>query len=330
MKFKPNILEIELTDICNAACPMCNRTNINNTKPNNTAPFITNKTQITFEVFKDIIDRNPKIQEYIFCGNWGDPITAKDFLDIIKYIAKKDTKITIHTNGGLRNKDWWKSLGAILSINPYNRILFGIDGLEDTNNIYRRHTDFNKIIENAQAYILNTKAKAIWSFIKFKHNEHQIEKARLYAKELGFSFFSSTNTARFQRRNINKFEFYEDGKQFFLEPPKDKPNFMENELEKINCTAIDTRKIYLSCEAKLWPCCWIETDYRTRKDSDLNNIIDMNNLSDLDATKYTFDQIMASNIFSLIETNWVYNRPKACYNKCKKLILNIRKAEHIL
>jgi MoaA/NifB/PqqE/SkfB family radical SAM enzyme len=329
MKYKPNYLEIELTDICNAACPMCHRTVTSNTKPNNSAEFLTNKTQITFEVFKKIIDNNPRVEQYNFCGNWGDPITAKDFLKIIEYIANKDSIISIHTNGGLRSKSWWKTLGNILSVNPKNSIVFGIDGLEDTNHIYRRHTNFNKIIENAKSFIDNTKANSTWSFIKFKHNQHQIEDARSYAKEIGFKYFSTTDTARFERRGIDKFEFFEDGKQLFLEPPTDKTVYNYQDRGQIDCLAIAQKKIYLSCEAKIWPCCWIETDYRMKKDPTLNSIIEMSDITELDATQHTFEKIIKSDIFSLIETNWVYNKPNACYNKCKKFILNDIKAKNI-
>lgn len=324
MKFNTQTLEIELTDICNAACPMCRRTNPLNTKPNDNPPYVTNNTQITFEVFKDIIDRNKPIRNYNFCGNWGDPLTAKDFLKIIEYIAKPNNAITIHTNGSLRSKDFYKELGQLLSVNRHNVLVFSIDGLKDTNQIYRRHTDFDKIIENAKAYINNTKAKSVWMFIPFKHNEHQIDTAKELAKSIGFSHFALNHSARFLLRGIDRFQFFEDGKEFFIEPPSNSRRTV-NDQGTINCRAILEKKIYLSCEAKLWPCCWLETSYRMRDDEHLNNILDMNDINDLDATKYTIEEVMESDIYNLIDIHWAKRQPKTCNNKCGLMITNDRK-----
>ena len=55
---------------------------------------------------------------------------------------------------------------------------------------------FSKIIKNATAFISNG-GHAEWAFLKFKHNEHQVETARQLSVELGFKKFSMKNTSRF-------------------------------------------------------------------------------------------------------------------------------------
>lgn len=323
MKFNAQVLEIELTDICNAACPMCRRTNPLNTKPTGNLDYVKNNTQITFEVFKNIIDRNKPFRGYNFCGNWGDPLTAKDFLKIIEYIAKADVTISIHTNGSLRSKDFYKKLGELLSVNRQNSLTFSIDGLKDTNHIYRRHTNFDKIIENAKSYIHNTKAKSIWMFIPFKHNEHQINEAEIISKTLGFSNFAINNSARFLLRGINKFQFFENNEEFFIEPPSKTPKYINYE-GTIQCRAMRDRKVYLSCEALLWPCCWLETAYRVRDDKALSDILDVNDISDLNANRYTVEEIMDSDIYKLIKMHWDKGQPKTCNDKCGLMITNDR------
>ena len=55
----------------------------------------------------------------------------------------------------------------LIGENGYAR--FAIDGLEDTNHIYRRNTDWVKIVQNATAYIA-AGGRAEWDFIVFAHN----------------------------------------------------------------------------------------------------------------------------------------------------------------
>lgn len=326
MNYSIDCLELELTDTCNAACPMCMRTNVQNTKPTNTQHFIKNQ-QLSFDRFKTIIDINPKPSEFVFCGNFGDPAAVKDFLKVISYIADRNTRIVIHTNAGLRNIDWWQQLGEILSVNYKNTVVFGIDGLEDTHSFYRRHTDFNKVIDNATSFIDNTLARSTWSFIKFKHNEHQIGEAKDLSKKIGFTSFVVNYTSRFAANNTNKFQFYEDGQQYFLEPPTIGVVPVSKPVDHIECIAIANRRAYLSSEGLLWPCCWIETSYRARFDPFLNQILDTTDLSELDASIHSFESITNSTLFKDIKNRWVDMQPQTCYTKCGRNIKNIRQEQ---
>ena len=65
------------------------------------------------------------------------------------------------------------SLAEIIGVN--GRVDFNIDGLQDTNHVYRKNTNFEKIIDNASAYI-RMGGIAEWNYIVFKHNQHQIDK----------------------------------------------------------------------------------------------------------------------------------------------------------
>ena len=75
------------------------------------------------------------------------------------------------------------------------RVVWGIDGLEDTNHIYRVGAKWEKIINNAKAFI-DAGGIASWQFIEFEHNKHQIEEAKQLAKELGFKEFRLVSSTR--------------------------------------------------------------------------------------------------------------------------------------
>ena len=115
------------------------------------------------------------------CGNHGDPIIAKDTKDIFKFLrqANPSLNLSLFTNGSAQNQDWWLELSSLV-----DKVHFSIDGLEDTNSIYRRGTHFNKIMDNAKSYIKGG-GTAVWDYIVFQHNEHQVELARQQAKKHG-------------------------------------------------------------------------------------------------------------------------------------------------
>jgi MoaA/NifB/PqqE/SkfB family radical SAM enzyme len=136
----------------------------------------------------------------LFCGNYGDPILCKDLPKITKYVnsINPETFMRIHTNGGVRSVEWWKSFALSKQV----EVVFSIDGLEDTNHIYRRGVVWDKVIENAKAFISNG-GKAIWEYLIFKHNEHQLEEAKAFSEKVGFE--------KFRLKRPFGFEFYQYG-----------------------------------------------------------------------------------------------------------------------
>lgn len=186
-------MHIELTNACNAACPMCVRT-FNNSPL--TRPDL-EIGQIKIDQFKKyfpphIIERCNLI---LFCGVHGDPGIAKDTYEIFSYIRECSTKVAVrmNTNGGMRKPDWWYNMGKLFSKQKrphafYWAMTFSIDGLEDTNHLYRRNVDWNVLIENVKAFI-DGGGTAIWDFLIFKHNEHQILEAKALSEKLGFDEF---------------------------------------------------------------------------------------------------------------------------------------------
>ncbi len=187
-------MHIELTNACNAACPMCVRFH-------NASPHIRPDLeigQITLEKFKKYFP--PKIIQQcnliLFCGVHGDPCIAKDILEICEYIyecSPVKTAVRINTNGGMRKADWWQQLGLLFSrknikTGSHWAVTFSIDGLEDTNHLYRRNVKWNQLIENVTAYIA-AGGIANWDYLIFKHNEHQIQAALELSKNLKFDEF---------------------------------------------------------------------------------------------------------------------------------------------
>jgi hypothetical protein len=183
-----------------------------------------------------------------------------------EYASNKNSNlnIRIHTNGGARSKEWWRNFPKKLPKNHF--VIFGIDGLEDTHSLYRIGTTYNQVIENAKEFI-NAGGMAEWVFIKFKHNEHQVDEARRRAEELGFKVFTVKNSTRFLKP---KFSVYDKNGNtvYFLEPPSDnKVNLINEDVIKnfsswvdestIHCYVQKNKELYIDATKTLFPCCFL-------------------------------------------------------------------------
>ena len=109
-------IHLEITNNCQASCPMCSR-NIDSGLDN---PLIS-LTNWSLEDFKHIINETvlKQIEYYYFCGNYGDPILNNDLIDMCEYatLQAPNVGMSIHTNGGLRNTEWWGRLAKALPVN---------------------------------------------------------------------------------------------------------------------------------------------------------------------------------------------------------------------
>lgn len=186
-------VHLEITDKCNASCPMCAR-NINGGEDNPQLP----NTELSLDDCKKIFlpEFIRQLDRMYMCGNYGDPIAAKDTLEVFNYFRLNNPNInlSLHTNGSAKKVEWWKNLASVLGKNGY--VVFSIDGLEDTNHLYRQNTIWSKIIENAQAFI-DAGGRARWDYIVFAHNEHQVDEAEALSKKIGFERFQYKKSARF-------------------------------------------------------------------------------------------------------------------------------------
>ena len=186
-------VHLEVTERCNLSCPMCAR-NINGGEQN---PWI-HDAELSLDDIKKIFsdDFVKQLNHIYMCGNYGDPIIAKDTLEIFRHFrsVNSDILLSMNTNGSARQEDWWVELASVLGDKGY--VIFSIDGLEDTNDIYRKGANYTRIMKNASAFI-QAGGNAHWEYLVFAHNEHQVDRARDLADEMGFKKFQLKKSARF-------------------------------------------------------------------------------------------------------------------------------------
>lgn len=186
-------VHLEMTEACNASCPMCAR-NLNGGEVN---PYLHNN-ELTIDDIKKIfaIDFVQQLKRIYMCGNYGDPAVARDTLEAFKYFREHNEKLllSMHTNGSMKKPEWWAELARVINGRGY--VVFSIDGLKDTNHLYRQGTVWKTIMKNVEAFI-KAGGRARWDFIVFAHNEHQVEEAEQLSKDMGFEKFQYKKSARF-------------------------------------------------------------------------------------------------------------------------------------
>ncbi len=265
---------IELTNHCNAACPMCGRHTVDGKAPHimRVRPDVNTSSLSIGDIKKIFDDRFFNTYNFVainMCGNRGDPAASKDLFEICEYLFSKapQLQIKIATNGGLKTPQYWGRLGAMFAkYGNKSKVTFGVDGLADTNHIYRQNVDFNRVMKNAQGFIDNGGA-AFWQFLVFKHNEHQIEEAKELANKMGFKDLFFIHTPRFahtQGKDGTKTFTWQD-KTYTLETAD--PNFGKrqdaekfinsDEQEEVSCKAKNINEFYLDNAGRLIPCCWL-------------------------------------------------------------------------
>ena len=255
-------LHVEPTTRCNAWCPSCPRNNSGYGLSKNVMLQDLDPTRL-----KKIIDSLPNLEHVIFCGNLGDPCASKLIDQQLEIIYEKKIYLQLQTNGSLRSKKWWQQLGKKFKGN--SEVWFALDGLEDTHSYYRQGTNFNKILENATAFI-DAGGRAVWQFIPFKHNEHQIKDCLKLSQKLGFNEFRLIKDARYNKVNYH----FRTGKKIKIEPWSkhletwkrhrngllntiQDPKYKKTKVEKNNCVHLSMPSIFLNAYGVLAPCCMI-------------------------------------------------------------------------
>ncbi|MCZ0932309.1 MAG: hypothetical protein OXJ52_04045 [Oligoflexia bacterium] len=263
--------QIDITSKCNLMCPQCSR--VENGKLNPALPL----TELSPEDYDIIFAQNcPSLEEIVLNGNYGDPIASKYIDHLIEKAENKNIRLEIFTNASLRTVDWWKNLGEKFK-QMNSRVIFSIDGLKDTNSIYRINSNFDKIMENAQSYITSG-GKARWDFLVFEHNCHQLETARELAKKLGFAEFQLKYTTRFLSQHLGS-GADKDSQQVYNRKKKTQyeiksavsanvfdeilktkyKNSYSDFLSKtpIDCKYKNWKLLFIDFSMRVYPCCWI-------------------------------------------------------------------------
>lgn len=307
-------LDIEHSAVCNAACPQCTR----ELRPGDYSWF--NQTWLPVELYSERLPQEllNNLETIFFSGMVGDPCAAPNFLEVCKAIKERapHIHIKISTNGGMRSPEWWAELAGILGKGSWIR--FAIDGLEDTNHIYRVNVKWDKVVANAKAFI-DAGGEAEWQWIAFKHNEHQVEQARELSKQMGFDRFVVRRSHRWLLDALFETQF-----AGIEVPTQDKyvhplilqrkktfkivDALKESNDSKIQCEVQGRKSVYISADGWVFPCVYTGTCVHLVKTRSLHdgwlNLWEQHGGDKINLLKTDWDSILSGPFFNQIQESW--------------------------
>lgn len=253
-------LHVEPSTRCNAWCSSCGR----NKNGFGLTDFVIEDLPV--ERLKEVIEMLPLLHTVQFCGNLGDPCASKIINEQLAIIKDKNLNLQLHTNGSLRTTRWWSQLAN--TFKDKIEVWFAIDGLEDTHSIYRQATDWQKIIDNATAFI-QARGRAVWQFIPFSHNEHQIKDCMRLSTQLGFHRFEFVKNARYREQHFD----YQTGEPLDIRPwsqhesqwqrrggilDKTQKKIEKTTVLEKDCMHLAMPSIFLNASGIISPCCYFK------------------------------------------------------------------------
>ena len=334
-------VHLEVTQRCQAACPMCDRNEnggADNRHIDNSELSLADCERIFPPEFI------AQLKTMYMCGNLGDPIIARDTLEIFRYFRKHNPTmwLSMNTNAGAKNEEWWRQLAEVFG--RMGAVIFSVDGLRDTNHLYRQGVVWDNVERNMRAFIA-AGGRARWDYLIFEHNQHQVEEAEALANAWGCEKFMKKKTGRFVDAKTNKKETHQakdrkGNESTKLKKPDEK--YVNKALSKqeviinkygsmdayydaapVICKVKKENSLFITAEGLALPCCWTAGRmYKWwHKDPKVEQIWDfIPNISALQA-RNGLEAVFATGIFERIQDSWAKpscgdGKLKVCAMKC--------------
>jgi MoaA/NifB/PqqE/SkfB family radical SAM enzyme len=267
--FSTQDIHIELSSKCTLKCPRCPRTELKPEQLNKEISYQEFSRSFTPEVLEGIT-------KIVFCGDVGDPIYARDFLDIVGYIKHNSkTIVSIVTNASYKDIHWWNKLGSILT--DTDIVTFSVDGWDQASNEqYRVNSNWDSIIAGAQALRSSSTCHMNWSMIFFNFNQDHEDRVIAVATGLGFDTFESVKSSKFDGRYLTDGVDLLKPRDHFVARTNqyEKDKYMMGKKIPINirmrrheqhdwakCLRWD-KELFINVEGLVFPCPWFNSGYQ--------------------------------------------------------------------
>jgi radical SAM protein with 4Fe4S-binding SPASM domain len=172
----PVSVSAELTNLCNLRCPEC---------ASGSEIIKRGRGFMDIELYKKLIYELSPYLYYINLYFQGEPMMHPQFFSFTSLLGNINTVVS--TNGHFLSPENSEKL----AVSGLKKLIVSLDGMDqEVYSVYRRNGDFGKVvtgIKNVASAIdrHNSSLKLEIQFLVNRHNEHQIQKAGRFAKEVG-------------------------------------------------------------------------------------------------------------------------------------------------
>lgn len=342
MKYLEKVTKIqaEISNFCNATCIGCRRVD---------HKTLTTKYEIvntpTSFLSLDIIEKcisDPildSITEFEFCGTIDEPFAHPKFLEILDVLYKHRPNmfIRIHTNGAIRDSNFYKQLAESLLRFKKHEVRFALDGLKESHRLYR-DIDFDKIVENATVFI-SSNGYATWQMLEFPWNSHEVSKCEEMATMLKFKRFVVRRDRTISSTiPVETIKNLRNNKTLSVKKVRDTTYRIPDEDKEISCHFQKEGMVFLDWEGTIHPCCFMANPKLTRvagKDVQLEEVFSKFEDEFNSLKKHTLTEILEHKWYSndLVDSwnnSFKDNNPKLlfCHYSCGKG-MSVPKGEHL-
>ncbi len=246
----PTSWHIEPTSRCTLECPGCDRTWYRNTFSKQIIQDIDVTALTNFFSVNNFLGSQIRL-----CGNNGDPIYHPKFISLLESLKSQNHSVRIHTNASAKTEKFWQQVCDCLD--HKDQIVFAIDGLKDTNHLYRKNSNWQQIMMAVNTVVgcgINTE----WQFIVFKQNQHQIQQAQTLSKQLGIKNFRVHKSHRWIDDSLDQ---YMPDKEYVEEMYFDHQEIVDGVEAKGTMEPMCgmNRETFIDSNGNIFPCCWTAT-----------------------------------------------------------------------
>lgn len=308
-------IHLEISSKCVIKCPRCPRTELH--------PDTLNR-EFSLQNFKAAFDTDilKEVKEFLFCGDIGDPIYARDFLPIVEYIKdNSDIRLKITTNGSYKKEDWWTKLGALLDADDI--ITFSVDGWsQESNERYRVNTDFDSILLGIRTLKKLSAVHVRWKAIYFSYNEYDMFRIRELAESMGCDDFKTVKSTKFDNQYLvdghdplkPETHYAKEGQYIeethtFKKSPRADLDHRTNRHPWAKCIN-NEKELFVNVEGLILPCPWFNSGY-------VNNAFVAKYREQLNIKTRGLKAVVTDGLWQELVKSFDANPLKICQIKCK-------------
>ena len=319
---------IEPSSICTLQCPRCPRAEVPESLLNKSLSLDFFQHQIGADVVK-------QIRKITFCGNDGDPVYCREFLEICDWIKdiNPDIQLVLITNGSYKPTEWWTTLGKILD--HRDEIHWSLDGWDQASNEqYRINSNWTSIQSGIEAFAQsNNTTYRVWAAIAFRFNQDQLSHMQAQARLQNFDCFQLTKSTKFGSKYpdaygdldsleptdislisaSHRFERLATLLSLKTRPGADLKEIFRQRSQMLGpysgICLIGNKGVFLNSQGEFYPCCW--TANRYPHNQTWQNKFNLN--------RRTFNDIIADEFW---QTEFLKFQSLECQTKCTPERLN--------
>lgn len=273
-------LEIEMTTMCNAHCPLCYR---------NYKSFPNCYKKLIIRPLDGIIqqlDEYVNLKFVMLVGSMSEPTLYPEFLNLVSYLKNRQIRIEICTNGDTQNDEFWADLGDRL--NEDDMVYFTICGsTQEMHERYRVGTSLERILHNASV-LRSHKPVDYAQCIRFSYNSNDFDSLSFKTLVSQFSHVYWTETFfpksidNYTQMSIDEYNafFPADSKlkRYQLMKHMAEMKYSSNDKGHATCQSIEHHRQQIDVYGNIYPCyLYLESMNGQKWDDDYEKVVDLSN-----------------------------------------------------